>query len=410
MRPAGRGTADHERDGESLTLHFLRNMDHLVERWRDEAGEADDVAIFFLRGGEDFFARNHHSHVDDFVIVAGQNDANDVFADIVDIAFHRGHENAALRAGIRIRSALGFHERGEPSDGFFHHTGAFHHLRQEHFPFAEEVTDDFHAVHERAFDDREWLAVFVQSLLGVGIDVIHDAFDERMLQALLHGEFAPGRVLHGCRTRAASFRGFEILGKCDEPLSGISAAVQENILDEFEEILRDVFVDAELTCIHDAHVQAGLDCVVEKGRVHGLADRIVATEGKRDVADTAAHACVGEVFLDPSRGIDECVGVIVVLLDAGGDGEDVRIKNDVLRREAHLIDKHAIGAFANLDFALEAVGLSLLVEGHDDRRSSVSADETGLFFKFFRPFLEADRVDDALALDAAQARFEHFPL
>ena len=91
-------------------------MNHLVEGWRDETGEADDVTIFFLRGGEDFFAGNHHAHVDDFVIIAGQNDANDVFADIVDIAFHRGHENAALRAGIRIRGALGFHERGEPGD------------------------------------------------------------------------------------------------------------------------------------------------------------------------------------------------------------------------------------------------------------------------------------------------------
>ena len=98
-----------------------------------------------------------------------------------------------------------------------------------------------------------------------------------------------------------------------------------------------------------------------------------------------------------------------MLFDAGGNREDVRIENDVLRRKSHFIDKHAIGAFADLDFALEAVGLSLFVEGHDNRGCTVGADETGLFLEFFRTFLEADRVDDALALDAAQTGLEDFP-
>ena len=143
--------------------------------------------------------------------------------------------------------------------------------------------------------------------------------------------------------------------------------------------------------------------------MHSLANRIIATEGKRDVADAAAHAGVGEVFLDPARGIDECVRVVVMLFDAGCDGKDVGIKNDVLRRESHFIDKHAVGALADLNFALETISLSLFVEGHDDRRGAISADEAGLFLEFFRTFLEADRVDDALALDAAQTGLEDFP-
>ena len=127
--------------------------------------------------------------------------------------------------------------------------------------------------------------------------------------------------------------------------------------------------------------------MVEERGVHSLANRIIAPEGKRDVADAAAHSGIGEVFLDPASGVDECVRVVVVLLDAGGNGEDVRIKNDILRRESYFIDKHAVGALADLNFALETISLSLFVEGHDDRRGAIGADETGLFFEFLRTFL-----------------------
>jgi hypothetical protein len=59
-----------------------------------------------------------------------------------------------------------------------------------------------------------------------------------------------------------------------------------------------------------------------------------------------------------------------MLLDTGRYGENVGVKNDVLRRESHFIDKHAVGALADLDFSLEAVCLALLVEGHDDRHAA----------------------------------------
>ncbi len=44
--------------------------------------------------------------------------------------------------------------------------------------------------------------------------------------------------------------------------------------------MRDLFVDLKLARIDDAHVQPGLDGVVEKHRVHGLAHGFVAAEPK----------------------------------------------------------------------------------------------------------------------------------
>ena len=54
------------------------------------------------------------------------------------------------------------------------------------------------------------------------------------------------------------------------------------------------------------------------------------------------------------RRLDEVDAVIVVLLDAGGDGEDVRVEDDVLGRKAGLLGQQLVGARADLDLALVA--------------------------------------------------------
>ncbi len=117
----------------------------------------------------------------------------------------------------------------------------------------------------------------------------------------------------------------------------------------------------------------------------------------------------GQVLLDPADGLDEIHGVIVVLLHAGGDGQDVGIEDDVLGREAGLLGQDFVGAGANFLAALEGVGLAALVEGHDDDGGAVTADEAGLLDEFFLAFLEADGVDDGLALDALQPGLDDGP-
>ena len=51
-----------------------------------------------------------------------------------------------------------------------------------------------------------------------------------------------------------------------------------------------------------------------------------------------------QVLPDPARRLDEGDAVAVVLLHAGGDGEDVRIEDDVLRRKADAVDQDVVGA------------------------------------------------------------------
>jgi hypothetical protein len=85
--------------------------------------------------------------------------------------------------------------------------------------------------------------------------------------------------------------------------------------------------------------------------VDGLAHRVVAAEAEAHVGHAARHLGARQVLLDPARGLDEVHRVVVVLFNAGGDGEDVGVEDDVFRRETHFVHQDAVGALADLDLA-----------------------------------------------------------
>ena len=119
---------------------------------------------------------------------------------------------------------------------------------------------------------------------------------------------------------------------------------------------------------------------------------------------------MGQVVADVGAGFDEVHGVVVVFLDAGGHGEDVRVENDVFRREAHFIDQNVVAALADFTFARGGIGLADFVEGHHHHGSAIALAQLGVMLESVDAFLHRDRVDDALALNALQARFDHLPL
>ena len=150
--------------------------------------------------------------------------------------------------------------------------------------------------------------------------------------------------------------------------------------------------------------------MVEERAVHRLTHGVVAAKAEADVADAAAYFREREILFDPLRRANEIDGIIGVLLHAGADGEDVRVENDVLRGEPDLLREQVVSALADLGPALKGVGLAAFVEGHHHDTRAITADEARLVKELFLAFLEADRVDDALAQGAFQSRFNHRPL
>ena len=269
----GGGAADQQRDRELSPRHLLGDHDHLVQRRRDESRQADDVGAQLDCGVEDLVHRHHHAEIVDLVVVAREHDADDVLADIVHVALDGREHQLAAHALAPRGLLLRLHERLEVGDRALHRPRALDHLGQEHLARAEEVADHLHAVHQRTFDDEQRLAQLQPRLLGVGFDELNLSVQHGVSEPLFDGSLAPRQVLLALGACAG-----DGLRELDQPLSGVRPAIEDDVFDQLEQVLRNVLVDNQLAGVDDAHVQPGLDRVVEERRMDRLAHAVVAAE------------------------------------------------------------------------------------------------------------------------------------
>ena len=283
MHAAGGCPTNQERYLEAGALHLGRHIAHLVERRRNEPRQAYDVGILLAGHVEDLLSRNHDAEVDHLVVIALQNHADDVLADIVHVALYGGHDDLALRRHLgHAGSALFGLEIGlEVGDGLLHHARRLHDLGQKHFASAEQVTDDVHPGHQRAFDNVQRLVSLGAGFLGIELDELGDAVHERVLQALLDDGVAPGEVDLTLLCTLA----LEALRRLEQAISRIGTAIQHDVLDQLAQVGRDIVVDGELSGVDDPHIHAGPDGMIKEHGVHRLAHGLVAAERERQVRD-----------------------------------------------------------------------------------------------------------------------------
>ena len=112
-------------------------------------------ALLSLAALQNVLPRHHDAEVDDLEAVALQDHADDVLADVVNVALDGRHDDPALALGRAGLFLLRLDEGDEVGDRALHHPRRLHHLRQEHLARPEQVADDVHAVHQRAFDDLD---------------------------------------------------------------------------------------------------------------------------------------------------------------------------------------------------------------------------------------------------------------
>src|SRR3546814_4330562 len=82
--------------------------------------------------------------------------------------------------------------------------------------------------------------------------------------------------------------------------------------------------------------------------MHGAAHRLVAAERETEVGEPARNMDVRTACAYLLDGLDEIERITAMLIDAGGDGEDIGIEDDVLGRKA-VGDEQLVGSLANLD-------------------------------------------------------------
>ena len=154
-----------------------------------------------------------------------------------------------------------------------------------------------------------------------------------------------------------------------------------------QQFLVDAVIDLKHGRIHDCHVQAGTDGMIEECRVHRLADGVVAAEGEREIGESSGGEGSWEIGLYPSDCLDEIHSVTCMLGYACAYREDVAVENYVLRSHSGLLGKQPVGPFADFNLAPVCCRLSLLVECHDDYRSSHLLDNPGFMNKCLFSFL-----------------------
>ena len=322
----------------------------------------------------------------------------------MDVALHRRHDH--LTVGAACAGLFPFDIRDQHRHGFFHDSRRFDDLRQEHLPGAEQIADHVHPVHERPFDHVERPLGIEPGLFGVREHELIDALHERVLQPFLDGKLAPFQIIAALDGAAA----LESLGDLEEPFGRILAARQNDVLDPFTQVSRDVLVNRQLPCIDDSHGQTRTNRVVQEYGMHRFAHRLVAAKRERHVADAAAHVHRRQPLLDCSGRLDEIQAVSIVFLDARGDRKNVRIENDVFRGEVQFLGQKLEGAFADCHFAMDRVCLAFFIECHDDHCRTVSQTQTCGLQEGLLAFFQTDGVDDRLALHAFQPRLEHGPV
>ncbi len=224
-------------------------------------------------------------------------------------------------------------------------------------------------------------------------------------QAFLDRQRTPRGILHfGNRSIALI-----ALRQIEHPLGRIGAAVEENVFNAFTQGCGDILIDGELPRIDDAHIHARLHGMEQEDGMHRLAHGIVAAEREGEVGNTARNMNMRKRGADFLRRVDEGAAIIIVFFDAGGDREDIGIEDDVFGREAHLVDQNVVGPRADFDLALLGVGLPLLVERHHHDGGAIAHYKARIVDERLFAFLQADGIDDRLALANLEPRLDHRP-
>ncbi len=155
---------------------------------------------------QNVLAGHHHAKVDDFEVVALQDDANDILANVVDVAFDRRHHDLAV--GLYLTAFLFLDERHEVTDSFLHYPRRFDHLRQKHLAGTEQIANNVHAGHQRPFDNVKRPIRAMPRLFRILYDKLIDSVDQCMFQTFFDRFFAPDKILRPLAARSPGLCNF----------------------------------------------------------------------------------------------------------------------------------------------------------------------------------------------------------
>ena len=324
------------------------------------------------------------AQIDHLVAVVGEDDLDQVLADVVDVALHRGQEHLAPRLGF---GAL--HELLQVAHRGLHGFGGLQHFRHNQLIVVEQPADFGHARHQRPVDDVERrvalgaLAVQIgnQAILAAFDDVVGQTSIERQVRAVLLAFFGLAEVLGDGRDVELVERRLFLRALLPPILRRRAQQfvfrihrrrVEQQVLRQPPLLFRDGCKALQLLGVDDRQVQPRLGAVIEEDRIHHFAR--LRGKAERNVGNAEDGLRVRQALLHQPDAFDGLDGAADVIDVAGRAGEHQRIEDDILRRYAILLGQQLVGSLRYGQFALARKGLRLLlvfVDGAHHHRGAI---------------------------------------
>ncbi len=305
-----RGPAEDHREARQVPgVEVLEVLPHDQRALDQQAAHADGVGADLGGLVDELRDRHLDPEVGHLVAVVGQDDVDQVLADVVDVALDGADHDPALAAG-----AAAFQVRFEVGHGPLHRLGRLQHERQLHLPGAEQLADHLHALEEHVVDDRQARPAAGQGLVEVGGEAVAVPVDDAGRQPLLH---RPARaVLLLQRAGGHVGEGGHQLG---QGVVAGAAAVVDEVEGQLLGPLVDLVQGQDPRRVDDGGVEAGGHALVEEHRVEHVAHHRLQTEA--DVGHAQHRRHPGQLRLDAADGLDGLHGVAPQVLLPGAERE-----------------------------------------------------------------------------------------
>ncbi len=303
--------------------------------------------------------------VDDVEAIVGQDDVDQVLADVVHVTTDgRKHDAALPRLGGPV------HVRFEVTDGKLHDLRGGQHERQLHLAGAEQVTDRLHAVKQHVVDDLQGRAL-AQGLVQVGFQADPLPVDDPALEPF--PERQPGELGCPAGLQLGRVHALEQLEQPGQRVVARAPAVIDQVQGDLKLFAADPRDRHDPGRVDDRRVQPGTDALVEEDRVEHRAGGRVQAEG--DIGDAQRGLHLGVALLDRADRLDGLQGVPPRLLLAGRDREGQAVHDDVADPHAPVTGEVLDQPGGHGQLPVRGPCLALLVDGERDHRGTVLGDQ-----------------------------------
>ena len=340
-----------------------------------------------------FLRRHLDAQIDDPVAVVRQDNFHQVFANVVNIPFHRRQQDAA--PGGRIAA---LHMRLQVGHGELHRFGALQDFGDNQLVGVELAAHFVHPGHQRPVDDGQGRAV-LQRQVQVGGQPFLAALDDALRQPFVQRQ--GGALRGGSARRAVAEMGGESRHRVIPP-------VPNQILRQPPFLFRYGRVALHHLRVHNRQIQPGLSAVIQKDGVEHLpAGR---RQPERHIGNAQRRLGVGQRVFNQTHPRNGFGGGTDIIFIASAGGEHQRVKNNVLLRHAVLFGKQLMGTPGNLQLALFSNRLGLVrvvINAAHHQRGPIAPGQGNNPPEPFLAVLQVDGVDDGLALQPFQRLLNH---